>query len=272
MSNIADITTHAIGYMPFWFQRFRWSTSGWPAEAALAYLYLLCEQYSNGSLPVDPNQLDEIAPGTLAHWQRIERKFPVCEDGRRRNARCNEMYEQRISTVTRRSAASSKANAQRWSSESDPNRMAIGSESDPKRIRNGSESECIVNGIVSVSVNESVSENTSEGNHNQHGAVAAPPARARGGVVFDYATAELSGITDSHRERWAAAYPAVEINQQVAAAAAWLAANPKKRKKNIERFLTNWLSAQQERGGVRQHRVSSMSPRTIEDVPEHLRF
>jgi len=261
MKSIPDITQHAIGYIPFWFQRFRWSTSGWPAEAALAYLYLLCEQYSNGSLPADPNQLDEIAPGTLAHWQRIERKFPVCEDGRRRNARCHEMYEQRISTVTRRSAASSKANAQRWSSESDPN-----------RIRIGSESECIVNESVSVSVNESVSENTNEANHDQHGAVAAPPARARGGVTFDYATGRMDGITDSHRERWAVAYPAVEIEQQVAAAAAWLAANPKKRKKNIERFLTNWLSTQQERGGVRQPRVSSMSPRTIEDVPEHLRF
>jgi len=261
MKSIPDITQHAIGYIPFWFQRFRWSTSGWPAEAALAYLYLLCEQYSNGSLPSDPNQLDEIAPGTLAHWQRIERKFPVCDDGRRRNARCHEMYEQRISTVTRRSAAASRANAERWSSKSDPNRTAI-----------GSESECNVIGNVIGNVIESVSENITDTNHNQHGASAKPAARARGGVTFDYATGRMDGITDSHRERWAAAYPAVEIEQQVNAAAAWLAANPKQRKKNIERFLTNWLARQQERGGVRQHRVSSISPRTIDEVPEHLRF
>jgi cytoskeletal protein RodZ len=108
--------------------------------------------------------------------------------------------------------------------------------------------------------------------HNQHRAPAKPVARARGAITFDYATAQLDGITDSHRERWATAYPAVEIEQQVAAAAAWLAANPKQRKKNIERFLTNWLSRQQERGGTRQPRVSSISPRTFDEVPEHLRF
>jgi len=33
--------------------------------------------------------------------------------------------------------------------------------------------------------------------------------------------------------------------------AAWLVANPKQRKKNYQRFITNWLSREQDRGGTK---------------------
>jgi hypothetical protein len=59
----------------------------------------------------------------------------------------------------------------------------------------------------------------------------------------------FSNITDADRAAWAEAYPAVDIRRATAAAGEWLRSNPAKRKKNHRRFLTGWLSREQERGG-----------------------
>lgn len=45
------------------------------------------------------------------------------------------------------------------------------------------------------------------------------------------------------------AYPDVLVATEIDRAKLWLEANPSKRKKNVRRFLTNWVSRTQERGG-----------------------
>ena len=50
-------------------------------------------------------------------------------------------------------------------------------------------------------------------------------------------------------EGWRQAYPAVALTGEIERAKQWLMANPAKRKQNIFRFLTNWLSKAQEKGG-----------------------
>jgi uncharacterized protein YdaU (DUF1376 family) len=112
-----------MGFMPFYYQRFAWSTRGWPAEAALAYIYLLCEQYAAGSLDPDPNRLEEIAPGTVANWDRIGRKFTVGPDGRLRNQRCEDIRERSIAEGDRRRQQGRNAAARRWQSTSNPSAM-----------------------------------------------------------------------------------------------------------------------------------------------------
>lgn len=58
------------------------------------------------------------------------------------------------------------------------------------------------------------------------------------------------GITENDREQWAKAYPACDIDRQLAAANEWLLANPAKaHKKHWRRFITGWLSRAQEKGG-----------------------
>lgn len=58
------------------------------------------------------------------------------------------------------------------------------------------------------------------------------------------------GIQDSDRRRWDAAYPACNLDRQLAAMDAWLRSNPAKaHKKRWDRFVTNWLSRSQDRGG-----------------------
>jgi hypothetical protein len=109
--------------MPFYYQRFAWSTRGWPAEAALAYLFLLCEQYSNGGLNADPAVLDEIAPGTIAHWDRIKRKFTVGPDGLLRNIRCEEIRAKSLAAGDRKRQQARNAAAMRWHSGSNAGAM-----------------------------------------------------------------------------------------------------------------------------------------------------
>lgn len=56
------------------------------------------------------------------------------------------------------------------------------------------------------------------------------------------------GITTEKKNQWVLAFPGVNLEAQIARAHSWLCANPTKRKKNNERFLTNWLGRAQENG------------------------
>lgn len=68
-------------------------------------------------------------------------------------------------------------------------------------------------------------------------------------VTWDHLTG-WRGIDERRRTAWAAAYPACDLDRQLAAMHAWLTANPTKaRKSNYERFITNWLAREQDRGG-----------------------
>lgn len=53
-------------------------------------------------------------------------------------------------------------------------------------------------------------------------------------------------------EKWSGAYPAVDIKQELYKMAAWLESNPVRRKtrRGIDRFINNWLSREQDRGGM----------------------
>ena len=60
----------------------------------------------------------------------------------------------------------------------------------------------------------------------------------------------FSGITDHDRSGWLEAFPAVNINRQLAAMSEWLKSNPAKSKKSQWRkFITGWLSRHQDKGG-----------------------
>lgn len=78
------------------------------------------------------------------------------------------------------------------------------------------------------------------------GEKAAPP---RPLISFDWATEHFTDISGEQIGRWREAYPAVDVDGEIKKAAAWMAANPAKKKKNYKRFLANWLLRIQERGG-----------------------
>jgi len=57
-------------------------------------------------------------------------------------------------------------------------------------------------------------------------------------------------IDPEDRQRWTKAYPACDLDRQLAAMDVWLRANPAKaRKSNWPKFCMNWLGGEQQRGG-----------------------
>lgn len=67
-------------------------------------------------------------------------------------------------------------------------------------------------------------------------------------VRFDAATGGWS-VPDLLQSQWVKAYPAVNIENELSSASAWLIANPKNQKSNYARFLTNWLTRAQDKAG-----------------------
>jgi hypothetical protein len=54
-------------------------------------------------------------------------------------------------------------------------------------------------------------------------------------------------LMDQDRRVWALAYPAVDLDAELAKARAWVLANPKNRKSNWRRFLANWFGRVQDK-------------------------
>jgi len=79
-------------------------------------------------------------------------------------------------------------------------------------------------------------------------------------VRFDYENRTLTGLTDQDYTEWIEAFPAVDVRREIKSACQWLVDNPTKRKKQVRRFLTNWLRRQQERGGSKNKQQLPYKP------------
>ncbi len=78
-------------------------------------------------------------------------------------------------------------------------------------------------------------------------------ARARDAPAWR-ADSGWTGITDDLRRQCAEAFPACDLDRQLAAMSAWLSANPRRaHKSNWARFIVNWLTREQDRGGDHRH-------------------
>lgn len=107
-------------YMPLYVRDFLTSTIGWSAEERGHYLTLLMVAWDRGSLPAELDRLERLSQGVTAVWPMLADKFPVGEDGQRRNARleqhrdrCVELKEKRVEAGRRAAAAKAAAIAAR---------------------------------------------------------------------------------------------------------------------------------------------------------------
>ena len=64
-------------------------------------------------------------------------------------------------------------------------------------------------------------------------------------------------VSENQVKRWQEAFPAVDVKQQIKSAHSWLDCNPKNGKKDIKRFLNNWLSRCQEKAGAMSYATAS---------------
>ena len=200
-------------YMPLFVREFLFSTTGWTAEQRGHYLVLLMLQWGGGGdgLPVGIDDLDRLSPGVGGVWPLLEGKFPVCQDGRRRNARLEKHRAVVDGLRKKRGEAGKKGNAARWG---DRKRIANGSQSDRKAIANGSQSDrkAIANGSHSVAIaigsHPNPNPNPKEEQQQQPHARACedePAARASASALpqpEDGWTGDIPTLWEQLRERW----------------------------------------------------------------------
>lgn len=75
-----------------------------------------------------------------------------------------------------------------------------------------------------------------------------PPHKSNSQTIsFNPEQGDFAGITPEGLNLWRDAYPGVVIEMEIKQAAQWLFANPKRRKKNYQRFLVNWFKRAQDR-------------------------
>jgi uncharacterized protein YdaU (DUF1376 family) len=130
-------------YIPFFGRDFYASTAMWTAEEVGHYMRLLIIQWDAGSLPSDLARLELVSPGVGKVWDLLVEKFPLGEDGLRRNHRMEEHRIKASELQAARSEAGKIGNEKRWA---DRKAIANGSQSDRKAIANG-----IANGIAKTS-------------------------------------------------------------------------------------------------------------------------
>ena len=87
------------------------------------------------------------------------------------------------------------------------------------------------------------------------------PATTNEKIYFDFKDSEFKNISEDEKSVWEKAYPACDIEAEINKMAAWLAANPTRKKANYKRFITNWLSRQQDRGGSKTNGTEKWTPK-----------
>ena len=222
-------------YLPLYVRDFLTSTIGWTAEERGHYLTLLMIQWDRGSLPAEANDLERLSPGVCQCWSILAGKFPVCDDGTRRNAKLEEHRCRCVEIREKRSQAAKSAASGRWSG--DASRIANASQTHGKRTAKPCHP-------TSTSTSEPESSASAEDSQPAAPVVATsdPPKRRKRSQPKDAigwsVESGWQGITDEHRQAWATAYPACTLDIELVRANEW------------RRFLVSWLTRSQDRGGT----------------------
>lgn len=73
--------------------------------------------------------------------------------------------------------------------------------------------------------------------------------KEEGKIHLNFESRKWINIKIEDKSGWLAAYPACDIDLELYKMREWLLANPDKRKKNYRRFIVNWLTRTQDKGG-----------------------
>lgn len=86
-------------YLPWFTRDFMSATRGWSVTARGVYRELLDASWDMGGLPADPAQLRQLIGATPTEWRawkQVEAKFPIGDDGLRRNPRLEQHREKAL--------------------------------------------------------------------------------------------------------------------------------------------------------------------------------
>lgn len=110
-------------WFDFYPERFIAGTAIMELSERGAYITLLCHQWLAGSLPEDPRILARLAGGDVA--PAVLDKFPVCDDGKRRNAKLESVRVEQMSRMLKSKEKAQKAASARWSNHAPSNAQAM---------------------------------------------------------------------------------------------------------------------------------------------------
>lgn len=207
-------------------QAMRWDERG-------AFLLLLAHSWLNGGkLPAQCERIARVLQVDDADaWQRIEKfvlsKFELSECGQFLiNERLMQIYNEVTEATGNRRKLASEAAKKRWSKTQGckSNAAALPEQCKPNAIQNQNQRQ----------------------NNNPH---KSPIPQKRDVIRFDFDSGSWKGISEDWINKAQEIYPAVEIKLAILQAGQWAKTNPTKRKSNWERFLMNWFSRNQEKGG-----------------------
>jgi len=101
---------------------------------------------------------------------------------------------------------------------------------------------------ISIAISSSISISNSNINSSDLKNKSEPSIK----ISFNFTNQKWEGITENDIELWNKAYPACSITAELAKMKAWiLGAGAKGKKSNWRKFITNWLSRTQDRGGTK---------------------
>ena len=258
-------------YMPLYVRDFLTSTIGWTAAERGHYLTLLMLQWDRDGLAVDIESLERLSPGVGDVWAVLQDKFPVADDGLRRNARLEQHRERAVELRRKRSEAGKAAAAARGCS-------GNGSSNVQQTLSNRSSNvgQAFINRSSNDNHPPSPSPSPSDAGISPSGeiiqpaapvvATSEPPKRRKrsqphNAVCWSDADG-WQGISDSDRKAWAEAYPACVLDIELLRASEWLKVNPTRAKKsNWRRFVVSWLTRSQDRGGT--NRTAGKTPEDL---------
>lgn len=81
-------------------------------------------------------------------------------------------------------------------------------------------------------------------------------------INFSFSSLNWEGIGEGDKKAWGEAYPACDIKAELLKMAEWIKANPTKRKSNWKKFIVNWLTRTQDKGGTRGSMPQSQNGRS----------
>ena len=68
-------------------------------------------------------------------------------------------------------------------------------------------------------------------------------------ISFNRKIFKFENIPKEKLVKWKEVYAALDVEKEIRKMEVWIAANPNRNKKNLERFITNWLARAEEKGG-----------------------
>lgn len=263
---------------PLYAADFYMDTITWSVDEIGIYFRLLMCEWVNGPLPLDIPSLIKIAScGSKkfsSGWKKVESKFEKMNDGRLINLRLESVRKDQDNYRKSQQEAGKRGAEKRWKIDSNPNGDPIG---EPNGNPNG-ESIALLSSLSFSSSNLEekavpplekqapgpapvLPDGGNVDKHNQVPSARKPdkmPKRQTSETpeqfqdrYMAWARETAARLLQRKREIWADAFPALDLNQEVAKAMVWLEARPKERRSEIEQFLTNWFKKGQNMGARR---------------------